>query len=826
MINYETLLQKYEQIVQEKFKVKNPYLLKTSALGTLINIFTQQELDIINYYNKLYQESHPALAQDYNSMIFHANFYDVPVNFASPSIYSVFLQIPEVTVDDVYYYQYEIPKNYSFNDASGNSFIIPDKIEIYQEKGKVKAYSYNKLNGKTELNIITSSQNHGNVYLIEYNNVQQYSRNFYINSVLDYTTGNTFNYDISIGNYLNLYKVKAWVNLNPQENFINLDILKQYDTDEISRLFRLQPLNIKFFNYSSTKFDYDIFMNIRPTTINFKTGNGVRGIKLPAGSQIITEIDLTTGANSNEETISANITNILVKKVNMNKKESYFKTNITLFSVTGGQDGQSFESPDSIRKKIFNKIHTRNSLLTEADFENAFEINKIKPFVDARYLNNYSIVYIFNPLKYNNKTIETLATNISEIDLATDPFYPTWTPDPENGKTFISPFYFKRKNENVVDAYIVNPKIPIPLYAGNEYQFSVKMGNSISLYLTYDFNTRKSYLKLENTNAGYTYKLTTNTFSHIFTYGENYTWEIDNFYTDKYCIVKQPIENFSIKIYDKNNNYIMTWTNTTDKIFQLEFKQEIYKYYQKQENNFTLDDLQETVAVEYLDNQLENILNKIEQLYYPLQYDEIPYLLRVPFIDAEFFKEIDYYDFYVLLDRSFKINEMTNMIPLTLKIQQTFYNTYNYDNEIYTKYKDFIFKESTNDIQTPKIPIILNITIDSTVMQVSEFVDSYDLEFDLKLKITDYLLKKEGFQIEFFESELENILINKYFNENLQKSLIKNIDILSPKKFIVNTPDDIYYDIKEKLSFEDLLKFVPPYFYYDYDNIQINISIV
>jgi hypothetical protein len=78
----------------------------------------------------------------------------------------------------------------------------------------------------------------------------------------------------------------------------------------------------------------------------------------------------------------------------MDKKESFYKTNLSLFSVTGGQEGESFEKIDDIRKKIFNSTQIRNSLLTEADYENAFTIYNVKPFVDAKFLNNNSIVYI------------------------------------------------------------------------------------------------------------------------------------------------------------------------------------------------------------------------------------------------------------------------------------------------------------------------------------------------------------------------------------------------------------------------------------------------
>jgi len=826
MISFETLLLKYEQIIQEQFKVKNPYLLKTGTLGTLINLFAHQELDILNYYNKLFQEMHPALAQDFNSMLFHANFYDVPVNFSQPARFSVYFQIPQINTEDVYFYEYLIPENTEFYDSNGYKYIIPDKIEIFQDSTRVKAYAYMKSKGKIELNIIQSSVNNGVVYLVEYNNILQYSRNFHSIIVPDYNFGESFYFDISVENYKKLYRMFAWVNLNSEH--IKIDDLKRFYSGDIANTFNIKPMKIKFFDFTSTKFDYDLFVDIKETLLSFKTGNGIKGFKLPPQSQIIVEVDLTEGENANTLNLNTNLNNVLVKKVTLDKKESFFKTNINLFSVTGGEGGQSFESVESIRKKILDTIRVRKSLLTESDFENAFVFNGIKPFVDAKFLNNNSIVFIFNPFKYKDKTIQTLATNISEIDLATDPFYPVWTPNPENGKEFISPFYFKRKNENIVDAYIVIPRIKVPLYTSKSYDYVKIVDNEIDLYIEYDFKTRKSYLKLNNTKDSYTYKLVCNYFSHTFTYGENFTWEVDSVYTDKYCIIKEPLYNFEVHIYDEKGEYVMSWYNKEkdSKFFQLKKKQEIYKYYKKQEIDLTLDEAAETVATEYLDNQLEEILSDVEQLYYPIQHDEIPTLLRVPFIDKDFFDSIDYNDFFQALDSYFQIEKKKEMIPLTVRVQQTFYNTYDYDSPMFSNFKKYIFKETTNDIETPKIPIVLNVTLDYGLFKVSNYTNTYDFEFDLKIKLTEFLLKKEGFQVEFFESELENHLINVYMNKDYNKSLIKNIDIISPKKFIINDPDTIYFDIKEKLGFDYLMEFVPPYFYYDYDNISINLTVV
>jgi hypothetical protein len=275
MTNYDILLQKYEQLVQEKFKVKNPYLLKTGALGTLINIFAHQELDMINYYNKIFQETHPALANDFNSMLFHANFYNVPIKFSQPARFSVYFQVPRINTEDVYYYEFIINEYTEFYSDNGYKLIIPDKITIFQDKSKVKAYAYTK-HGKINLDIIESETDLGVVYLVEYNNVLQYQRNFYSNVVTDYNIGESFYFDIPIDSYTKLYKINAWVNLDPANNPINILDLKRFASEDIADAFNLKQLNIKYFDYMSGKFDYDIFIDIKDTLISFKTGNGIR----------------------------------------------------------------------------------------------------------------------------------------------------------------------------------------------------------------------------------------------------------------------------------------------------------------------------------------------------------------------------------------------------------------------------------------------------------------------------------------------------------------------------------------------------------------------
>jgi len=823
-ITLENLMQKYEKVIQDQFKVKNPYLLKTGTLGTLVNILAHQELDLFNYYNKSFQEIHPALANDYNSMIFHSDFYGIPISFAKPARFSAYLKIPEINTEDAYYYEYYIQENTEFQNNLGYDFIIPERIEIKQDSSKVKAYVYSETRGKQELKVIESFENDYKFYLIEYTNILQYSKDIKMINVPQYNFGESYYFDVPISNFNKLKEIKAWLKIDNSQ-LLTQNLLQMNDKS-ISQLSNLIPLNIKFFNYDSSKFDYDLFLDIKNTTLSFKTGNGIKGKILPPNSKIILKIETTEGINGNLDNLHFNLNNIFVKKVNLDKNESEFKTTISGFSIENGHGGETIESVDSLRKKIFKKIQLRNSILTESDFEKAFEYEGTKPLVDAKFINNNAIVYLFNVLKYRNKIIETLSTNISEIDLSTDPFYPTWSPASTlgNNKQFISPFYFKRQNENIVDLYAVNPKIQVPLFTSNSYDLKLRTDNEINLYILYDFITRKSKIKITNTHDKYTYKIICNQFNHTFTFGDNFEWEIDSYYTDKYCIIKKPLYDFHIQIFDDKGNQIIDWYNRNieDKFYQLNKIQEIYKYYQKQDNDqYTLEQLQGTVSEEYLDNQLQEIISTVEQLYYPIQNDEMPYLLRVPFIDKDFFDTINYEDLYFILISFFKIEEYKNQISLTTRTQQTFYNTFSENIELYSKYQDYYFKYSDNIINSPKIDVDLEIILDKNALIVSKYNNTTDLEFDLKIKIIEFLIQKEGFNVEFYDSELENYLLNEFKDKNTNKNIIKNINLISPKLFITNSIDNIYYKIKTELNFESLLEFVPPYFYYDYNNINI-----
>ena len=807
-------VQEYEKIIQYNFNISNVNLLKTGFFGSLINIMAFTSVDIKQYYLKLFQEFHPALATDFNSMLFHASFYNVNIKFATPATFNVYFEIPKMNIDNAYYYRYTILKNSQFYDKNGYSFVVPENIEINISKDKIEAYSLG-INGKKKLNaFLTTSKTGQEVFLIEYNNLKQKSVTFKKIVVPNYDFGTSFMFDINIDDYRKISKISVWINENKQSP-IDINILERYDDEEITKIFNLKPMNVKYYTFGSSKFDYDIFLNIQKSLITFSTGNGIYGKKLDEGDEIIIKIETTEGEQGNFQYIEFAIPNVYVTQIDLNKNESTFTTILNGFSIEAGYGGKSIEEVQSVRNKIFEQLQIRNSIVTERDFELAFKKNDSYPFIDSKFIDNKSIVFIFNALKYNNKVIETTSLNLTEDQLANNPFYPEIN---YQGKTLISPFYYKRENNNVTRAYIVNADIKVPLFTSPSSAL-VKLENNIELHIKYDFANKKSYIKLENTHDKYTYKLSCNQFNIELNYGNNFTWEVDKIYTDSFCIIKDYLYNFVIDIYDDQGTKIMTWFNyysNNSKYHQLEPIQDFYKFFKKIPP-VNYDFQTSTVVVDYLEDQLADITSTVEELYQPLKEGELPYILRMPFIDKDFYVSLNYNDFYSLIRNHFTVFEHQDQFSITTKVQQAFYDTIYLNPE----YKDIIFEHTNIDYDSPKIPVLCKIIVDRNYLALSEY-NQYELEFNIKLDLINLLLKKEGFQITFFESEIEKYIIDKY---NSRFKIIKNIELRSPQYFKVRNSDEIYNLLTEKFDIKNAIEFIPPYFYFDYDNLKIDMLI-
>jgi len=821
--SFEEKLLSYENLIQDKFNVQNPYLLKTGTLGTLINILSQQDIDTYNYYQKVFQEMHPALARDFNSMLFHASFYDVNIELAQPPIYSVYFKVPDINTDNSRYYEYIIDKNTIFTNDLGFKFIIPHKIQIIQTSDQIKAWMYSDTEGKVQLNITSTilQETNGTVYLVKYDFVKQLERQFYKYIVPKYDYGTSYYFDININNYQELNDIRAWVTPNPQETgkYITTNDLEKFDKEDIAYSFGIDEYKIKYFTFGSTRYNKDIFLDIKEKLLTFKTGDGIRGAKLKEGDEIFIELDITKGEKGVLETLSFYVDNITVKNVTLDGKEYFFKTVFNGFASEAGRDSRSVEDVESIKTKIQEQLQTRNSITTLADFERAFTINDSKPFIDSKFIDNKSVVFAFNVLKHNSEIVDTTSLNLTEDQISSTPFFPEID---YNGVTVISPFYYKRKNENITTAYQVIPSIEVNLYISSSINQLLALDNDIDLRIEYDFGKRKSYLRLYNTKDDYTYQLRCNQFTCTFNFGNGFTYEVNEMYTDTFCIVKEPIFDFEVDIINDNGQLLFTrfnYRSPDTEYYQLRKSQEIYKYYlQIDPPDFNISDVGTSATIDYLQDELEDILSTVEELYYPIQQGELPYLLRLPFVSKDFFDSLSYQSFFDLIDTFFNITSNEDKFGLTSRVQQSFYDTI----AINTKYLPYIFKQNYSNITTPKIPVIVQMTIDRQNLELSIYDTQSDLEFDITIKIIRFLSEKEGFQISFFESELENSILNEI---NVDREILKNFNIVAPRQFVVNDPDIIYYNLGKDMSATDIVNFIPPYFHFDYNNIIIDTTI-
>lgn len=825
---FKNTLVKFETLIKEKLGVQNPALLKSSVLGVLANFLANIKHDTKFYYSKLFQEMNVSLCQDYNSMLFHSSFYNIDFSYVTPSVLPINIIVPELSINNITELEYIIPVNSTFQESTGQIFTIEEEIRIKLTTDYVSAYSHSDKKGYIKL-IVTNTPNpnipESIVYLVNYPGALQYEKDISVFNIPEYTIGESQEINLGVNDITNIKNIYVWVT----ENYdITTDELYNYHSDNVESLSGFTKMDIKFNKYGSSNSDETIFLNFNNNTITLKTGDGIYG-KYIGGKRLFIEIQYSKGENVSISSTEFSINDIkLIEKTIINNKVSYknvYYSTLKGISTVGNSGGKNITSIEDIRKKILNKISVRDNISSLNDFHNTFEHNGIKPFIDSKFINSKSFIYIFNALNFYNEVIDTVPLNVSEFDLMNSPRYPKFS---YNGIDLISPFYYKNFNNNITDAYIINPEIYIDLdltelvsnYVDIIDENDVFSIRQITLLISYDFLLEKSYIEILTTDDDInTYDLSSNIFNMVFE-PNNYRQEISNNYTDSYCLLTQPLSNINVSISIENINEdkeaVTVNYSAGDATFsQLILKQRFFKYFEDLS-------LQKTITIsdktkDYTNNTYNNVLTNINTIT-DNNYDggQEPILLRLPYLSYDFFSSYNPIETYNLINDYFLIDKYKNNINFNIEATQSFYNTI----DIPTKFYDYIFKNSDMLGITPKLPINITLKINYQNIRSSGFQNQNDFELNFKMKIIELLKTKEGYQVNFYESEIEKKLMEEY-------PIIINIKFNSPKLFEVNSTDDLYKKLSEaitndELLTEDLLEFTPPYFHYDYNNIVIN----
>ena len=778
-------LREYEDIFRDTLKVSNPALLKTGALGTLVNIFANIKYDNAIYYNKLLREMNPATATEFSSLLFHSSILNYNITFGTPAHMQISFLVPEFRLREAEIVTYDIKRDTIFIDQQGLNYTLEEDIKIFVNNTVLTAKRYSDLEiNDLEVTKVKNPLNDSlNMYMVEYNGLRQYKRTFQKFNIPDYDIGENYSFSIDIPSMDDIYEITAWIRRKAHlQDDILIDTLYLTSTENIKSTNGLKQMHIKYNKFNASQFDDNLYLKIASNQLIFSIGDGINGRKLFAGDQIIIETKLTKGFDGNVHSAEMNLEDILVTSEDEGGFTTSSKTNLKVLSLTGGEQGKDIEDIEYIKSEMIKKNSTRGSITSINDFEIMYDLDGGRPFIDAKFFNSQNHLFIYNILRdANQKVVPTHTFNIREDEFREELFMPTRT---YNDIELISPFYYKKKFNHYA-AYMVKPDIKIELKTSPNTDKLLKLKNSIGLYITYDYFERKTRIELLNFNTRYRYRIRTSQFDVELNINNGYKEIVNQRFLDQYCILLEDIHSFEVDIL-QDEQMIMSYYSV-GKYNQLVHKQDNFYYTE-------LDRLDRT--------------------------NETRHILHIPFLELNYLKLSNVNKFFTKLDKFFRVYEDKKDIAFNVSVTQAFYNTI----AVEQMYKNYVIEQNVNgELLTTRNVIIIDIIIDKTKYALSEYESLEELEFDMKSTIYKTLREAEGFETEFYETILEREMSNLY-------EMIKNVDVLSPKVFSTNNSRIIYSKMDDDLgttglSLFDIINFVPPYFFFDYDTISLKLKV-
>lgn len=775
-LNTAEFIKLEENMVSQNLKVANPTFLKTGVLGLLINTIGIVKSDNAFFLNSLVKESSPATAETYESLFFHATIKDLSIDFSLPAEFLISFIIPEVDLNQGEIIKYTINRDTVLVDENKWGYTIEDPIEIYLSNGTIRGKRY----GQTieELDVyrtVHPMDKSQYIYLVN-TTVRQYDRIFQLETVPE-LSDDPHTFSINIPSTDNIYQINVW---RQQTNYVNniaqdpkplnISDIRSNKSEDFGLIYELQPLDIKYAKNLSNQTDDHIFLKFNETSITFTTGDGIFGRKPKTNEKILVEIKLTQGKNGNIPSTSFTINNILVQQINPNGSMSSKNTVLKAVSIDGGTGGFNIESKEDIRRKILNT--NGNYIGSISDIKNAFYLDNGIPYIDKKYFNSRHNIFIYNIIRDNtNRIIQTTTRNIKLSELENNPFLPEYTYD---GVELISPFYYVNF-KNRFNAYLVIPEVKLDLIHETGIDLNTKLEINPTLYLTYDWFERKTYLELRGANANYTYVVSCNINSHInLSAGNSFRVEINKTFLNDYCL----FDGFTKTAVNADNNLTVNVPGYMTNIKLSVYDGPVKKVSMIQAN-----------SVKYTQVKLK------QEHYYWVDVDifdpdkEVHYILNVPFIEKTYVTQnlknaaskLDY--FFSILDKKENINP-------NLNLTQAFYNTI----KIEEIYRNYIF-ETTDVYVQPKISLNMEILLNAVNLQRSKWLTTIDLETDLKFIVNTYTDSIEGYNIVFNESQLEQMIMN-FFNGEYQ--VIENIKIWNPSGPIRVRYSSVIYSMFEE----------------------------
>lgn len=750
MINTSGFAKLTENEVSKQLKVSNPQLLKTGVLGLLVNLMTIAKTDNANFLNQLVREASPVTAETYESLFFHSSVRQEDIQFSTPANMKISFLIPEVKILNGEVLKYTLTRETEFIDQNGYHYTLEDPIEIHISAGSVigKKHTATKIEDLDVFKIKNPNDPTTNLYILN-TDVKQYERKFKIITVPE-TGDESYKFTMDIESISSIYEINVWRQINTEKSLSTIG-LKNIKTENIGSTHELQALDIKYTKNLSNQAEEHIFLKFEDLRINFETGDGVYGKKIPAGTKLLVELKTTKGAYGNVTTAEFNLQDIILQQILPDGTVSQRTTSMKALCMYGATGGRNLESKEEIRRRL--TTSNGNYIGSMSDIRNAFYLDNGEPFITKKYFNSQHHIFIYNILRDTaGNIIPSTTKNIKFEELMDQAFMPEIV---YNGVDLISPFYYVNFNSKI-NAYLVLPEVQIELVPESGTSNIKMIENNPSLYLTYDWFEKTTYLELRSINVNYTYIVETNINTFKFSAANSFRIEINKTFLNQYCL----LDGFAKDAYNPDSEEVIKVPGYLTNINMTVFHNDIKVLRFEQANN-----------KKYVQTVLK------QEHYYWIDVDmfdvtkENKYVLNIPFIDKSFISN-DIITIATKLDDFFKIKKDEKNINPNLSLCQALYNTISIEDI----YRNYIF--DTADLYTqPNVFINMEVDLDSLQLSRSKWKSTIDVENDIQWISQSFLSQLEGFKLDFNESQLENQIM-KHFNASYP--VIKNIKVWNP----------------------------------------------
>ena len=528
LLTPQEFIDKYTEELKQHLNVYNIQLNKTGFIGFLMNMLGWTTYDLKIYYDSLFKESTPVLAEKTNNLYLHSSTYGYIPSLAKPATlegtinfdYSLFPAEPQnikkrvITINNP-----NIPlefkiDDYIFTSKSTYSVVIENNTRyliIVKENGDIVQLP------------ISSTSNDISIPLMDCYEYSTYSLEFVSESYPLYSFFQ-FPIDIQSGQIADIT-----VFVNDEE----------YKVDFVKFLYKA--------------FDNVVFIRqISPNKIILELGNGINGKRIP-NSKVKVDIKTTNGEKANGiitndkipilNPIQIVITDTLTDGSVINSTlESKKYTYVSIDHVYNGED---ILEGERLREELIKYIQTRDNLVSETDYYNIAS----KYFNDFKFLfkkinivdNTFYLCRVLRD-KYQ-RVLRSLIHSVDESSFGNKVFRPEFE---IFGTTFISPFYYVWDNTlNWYNSYLIYSNY---VTGFSEYKLIDTTDSNyiipkIKLNITYDNVNDKTIFKLTSFDdlSIYTTKLTIYSLS-IFNSDMTYNPTDNYFYYEYDGIVSDPLE--------------------------------------------------------------------------------------------------------------------------------------------------------------------------------------------------------------------------------------------------------------------------------------------